>query len=611
MAWDDLYADATVYFPLNGNATPILNNALAPNLAVTGGTTGNARAYENDVPPGCTYTQSYRVNGYTTAPQEFSIAYAAGMPLLQNSPTYNKEWLGQTVSFWIKIDSSANPLNLGSLIRIFEHDVPGATPNETMSLFNGGANFNDPSGNVGKLRWVNMHYVSSASNLIIHPDGEPNMRMQPNRWYHIVCVWAEYRNNNTTIGANNFYDGERAIFVNGEVVHNRYISNVATFVQRTGPLLALYSNTGSLSQSVQKMSSYAFWNRPLSYAEIKNLYFANMPSTSDYSQVVMSDNPSYYVKFNNANKATPVDIDGSEAATWGPIEDEGSNIDVNQESKFGKSWLIKHSGTTAAENVYNVADGKTAMAAGIGPILRNLEYSYEYWFRSSTLPSGTRNTWGITSNSTYIANANYHIVNLSFNSGTIGAQYVRRTGTSAFSGQTITPLINTSTLHGTATSTIQYNVSNSPSRWHDGNWHHVVLTASKTESSTSAPGTILRYRLYIDGIHYNTVTQLTDIAFTENGVPLPLWLFGSNNASSTVNRDFFIDKLAIYPRKLEQHKVMDHYLAGATFLQSQAGGVKYWDGDSWNDSSAQKVWNGTAWIDWDHRYWNGTQWISL
>jgi hypothetical protein len=138
-----------------------------------------------------------------------------------------------------------------------------------------------------------------------------------------------------------------------------------------------------------------------------------------------------------------------------------------------------------------------------------------------------------------------------------------------------------------------------------------VLTASKTENVSTTPGTTLRYRLYIDGIHYNTQTLGSDIPFAENGVPLPLWLFGSNSATSTINRDFFIDKLAIYPRKLDQHEVMDHYLAGATFLQSQAGAVKYWDGDSWNDSSAQKVWNGTDWIDWDANYYDGSGWVSL
>lgn len=41
------------------------------------------------------------------------------------------------------------------------------------------------------------------------------------------------------------------------------------------------------------------------------------------------------------------------------------------------------------------------------------------------------------------------------------------------------------------------------------------------------------------------------------------------------------------------------------------GQVKYYDGTTWQNSSAQKVWNGTAWIDWDASRWNGTSWVAI
>lgn len=39
--------------------------------------------------------------------------------------------------------------------------------------------------------------------------------------------------------------------------------------------------------------------------------------------------------------------------------------------------------------------------------------------------------------------------------------------------------------------------------------------------------------------------------------------------------------------------------------------VKYYDGSSWQTSSAQKVWNGTAWIDWNAKKYDGTSWVTI
>ena len=617
MAWDDLYADATVYFPLNGNVTPTINTTLAPSISVTGGTGGSTRVYENDAPPGCPYTSSYRVNGYSTAPGSFSFtSHMANAPgNLTNSFNYNDFYRGQTIAFWVKIDSTATPPNLGNAIRIAEIDVPSITANEIMTLSNGGANYMDPAGSAGRIQWTGMHYITGASSQSAFGDAAPSLRLMPGYWYHIAFVWAEYRND-TPLPSSAGYDGERAIFVNGEVVHHRWFTDISTIVSRTsGANLTsiLSSNTGTLTNCTQKMSSWAFWNKPLSHSEIKNLYLANMSATSDYSSVVMAKNPSYFVKFNNINKSVDVDIDGTQAASWGPIIDDGINIDVNQESKFGKSWKLKHGGSLFQDNLYNVADGKTNLLSNVAEIMRSQEFTFEYWFKTPTLLGGTSENqiMSITANQSYTNNADYYIRFMNVTAGAPRVLYPRRTGTSTFVAGQLNLNTGTSGLSNSTSSTFQYNPGNSINRFSNNEWNHFVVTCSKTESSSETTGTTLRYRYYINGIMHGYQTESTYVPFDVIGNPMVFWYFGSGATAANINRDYFIDKFAIYPRKLSQNEVMQNYLAGATFLQSQSGVVKYWDGDSWETPSGTKVWNGTAWIDWTKSYWNGTSWVSI
>lgn len=69
--------------------------------------------------------------------------------------------------------------------------------------------------------------------------------------------------------------------------------------------------------------------------------------------------------------------------------------------------------------------------------------------------------------------------------------------------------------------------------------------------------------------------------------------------------------------------ISNYYLAPATVIgptqiseiwtagSTNARTVKYFDGTTWQTSSAQKVWNGSAWIDWTAKKYDGSQWISI
>jgi hypothetical protein len=53
--------------------------------------------------------------------------------------------------------------------------------------------------------------------------------------------------------------------------------------------------------------------------------------------------------------------------------------------------------------------------------------------------------------------------------------------------------------------------------------------------------------------------------------------------------------------------IADIYQAGSTSSRT----VKYYDGTAWQTSSGQKVWNGTAWVDWTAKKYDGTAWVTI
>lgn len=609
MAWADLYADAALFLPFNGNDTPILNTTASPNITISAGnqgTAGIARVYENDAPPNSGYTQSYRLNGYSTTPQNWQVFN--GLQTF-TSPYYGNAWEGETVSFWFKVDSNLNPQNVGNAINFVTCDVPGTTNDDLMRFTGGGTNFIDPAGTVGKFTWTGMQYVTSASNATTWGDGTALTHLEPGRWYHIAYVYSEQRNAAT--GLTGTQDLERAIYINGQVVHHRFFSNTngLQLYRRTKQIIP--ANTGTLTNATQKISSFAIFNKPLTPAQIRNLYLGEATPTTNYNQVVLDDNPVYYVTLNNPDKNTPTDVYGSQASNWGALNDDADLLEVNQESKFGKSWLIKHSPTNV--QIYNMAADKPNMLAGLGQLLRTQEYTFEYWFKTDLLPTagtGPRGIWTMGASSTSAPDG--YIATQFGTTGVPRFQYTIRTGTSTYSGTANSTWLSSSTniIDNTNPQYFHYMGDSTTKRFANGQWNHVVFTLSRSEGVSQTPGSTIRARLYVNGVLLSAGTAGSQF-LSETGVALWNWAIGSDQAGSTVNRDYYIDKIAVYPRKLSQHEVMDHYLAGATFLASQPTAVKYWDGTEWQTSSAQKVWNGTSWIDWDMSYWNGTSWVQL
>jgi hypothetical protein len=137
---------------------------------------------------------------------------------------------------------------------------------------------------------------------------------------------------------------------------------------------------------------------------------------------------------------------------------------------------------------------------------------------------------------------------------------------------------------------------------------------------------------------YGTITQLVNgginteqwyyFAFTREGTSHKIYLngtmifsFGSSGvwntsgalmwgdtSARTFNGSWNISNYYLAPATvINQTQIQEIWTAGSTNTRT----VKYFDGNNWQTSSAQKVWNGTAWIDWTAKKYDGTQWITI
>jgi len=70
-----------------------------------------------------------------------------------------------------------------------------------------------------------------------------------------------------------------------------------------------------------------------------------------------------------------------------------------------------------------------------------------------------------------------------------------------------------------------------------------------------------------------------------------------------------IGEFYMYNKALTAQEISDNYNATKDRYLSRT--VKYYDGSNWQNSTGQKVWNGSAWIDWDSKYWDGSSWVTV
>jgi len=79
----------------------------------------------------------------------------------------------------------------------------------------------------------------------------------------------------------------------------------------------------------------------------------------------------------------------------------------------------------------------------------------------------------------------------------------------------------------------------------DGQWHHVVLTYDGAASPNL-------FTVYVDGQRRNQTTRSTDFATS--------WTLPSFGSSGALGDHIYLDEVALYPRVLTNHQVLEHWV---------------------------------------------------
>jgi len=613
MAWLDIYNDVSILFPFDGSVDPWINTAVNPNANVILGPTGTTGTWThyNDAPPGSPYAQSLRITNptYSTVPKSRKLVLGQSQAYTNN---YGYNSWGETINFWYKVVKTSGVDNIGPTFTIFKRE--NGTSDEQISVA-GGTNYLDPTGNVGKLNWANHRYVTSASNAAALPTSAMLPTIVPEQWYNITITWITHQNANTINGK---YCLERAIYINGMVAHNTYLNTTNGYDQLDN-LEFLFSN--SSSTNTQIMSSLAAWNRALTKSEIEALAFNNnvINDINVYNNLVTTapNAANYYVTLNNPDKNTPTDVYGTNAS-WGALDDTPAGVTVNQESKFGKSWLLTTDGVASQE--VDLTAGST-MNTEMSNLLAadSTGWSIECWVKSPQKSNTALRKVNVLYNSSYSANR----IDWGINSIANGPSFVWATVPNWVSGNSYT---SSNVLSSTNVSATQGNTKwvyatsselkalllHEPKGLDDGEWHHIVISYRGDGGVSDQGGRAQLASVFFDGLMTGYVSLSATSSANQLTSAFLNVFFGHPSNSSLTATPLYIDKYAVYGNgRLTLNEINKHWVTGKAYINQQASLVKYWDGTQWATSSAQKVWNGMEWIDWDAKYWDGNSWITV
>ena len=135
-----------------------------------------------------------------------------------------------------------------------------------------------------------------------------------------------------------------------------------------------------------------------------------------------------------------------------------------------------------------------------------------------------------------------------------------------------------------------------------GTWYYIVGRKNRLSNGAT---------IWVNGVKVATGTNTT-------AGPTPItstqWTYQpqfNTNSSSNVNSfSFNICHMHLMNFvDFTDSAISQIYQAGITPPSTRT--VKYYDGSSWQTSSAQKVWNGTAWVDWNAKRFDGTSWVTI
>jgi hypothetical protein len=598
MAYLDLISDAKIILSYDNTYNYILNGS-HPDANIQLTSTTGTPVFIQDAPAGLGFTHSFRVNGYSTVPGVWTFR-----TLEQLGGTSN-DIRGRTVSAWVKFATNTNPVagsNLGGAITIFSDRANSSGTNGYLRV-NMGTHNTSPAGGADRfLQYQNSEVILSTSTLA-NSSLFSNRKLNADEWHHIALTIRELPNEDLI---------ERALYLNGSCISYSFVAGRAAQNIQWGyysPLVDALQGASPLTNTNESIytklvSCTAFWDRPLTIDEIRAQAWYNHQN-EDYQSLVLAKNPTYYATFDNPDKTTDHTVLGT-ATSWGPLSDDQSSFFVNETGPANRKAWRMISSSTALNNYTNNTDAE--MVSELATLQRSGEFSFEFWFKQSDNPTAVKTIF--QTNSTNNLNGWMQIQLLT--SGAVDYRGAYKSGaTTAIVGSVGG---SASIIQTPSSSTANSNLlvlhpgGTNRKNWMDNKWHHVVYTHSNTDAFKGTAGQFIG-NLYVDGAKIDERNWTNTYGWLDGTAAFTGFQLG-NNANSTTLGDTSIAELAFYPRRLNESEVVQNFIAGLDYV-TEYGAVKYYDGTAWQTSSAAKVWDGSAWIDWVKKYYDGTQWVNL
>lgn len=193
------------------------------------------------------------------------------------------------------------------------------------------------------------------------------------------------------------------------------------------------------------------------------------------------------------------------------------------------------------------------------------DWSMGFWFKLNNTPASSSST--ATSLMLFHENSNGFSL---YAQGTIS-------GTGNFN------LSVSKTSYGTITNLVQGGIA-------PNTWHYFAFTRV---------GTL--HKIYLDGVMLFSFNQTSTVQ-TSGAL---MW---GDTSARTFTGSWNISNFYFAPASvIGATEIAEIWTAGSTNPRT----VKYFDGTTWQTSSAQKVWNGTAWIDWNAKRFDGSGWVNV
>lgn len=129
-------------------------------------------------------------------------------------------------------------------------------------------------------------------------------------------------------------------------------------------------------------------------------------------------------------------------------------------------------------------------------------------------------------------------------------------------------------------------------------WFYLALRHTGNQATTNAG----QWLAYINGQLVSTVTNYTSTVAGSSAN----WGSVSQGYEFSLNiSNFYITSKDV----IGAAEIEEIWRVG-----SSSRAIKYYDGAAWQDSYDQKVWNGSAWVQWSSipaKYWDGAAWVTI